>query len=85
MKSSLFVWRAIMLRTMGLVFVSLLFLASMASAQPLEELKRQLDETREIIKKQQEVIEGQKAKIEALEKAVAERIPPAVAERESML
>lgn len=74
-----------MLRTMGLVFVSLLFLASMASAQPIEELKRQLDETREQIKKQQEIIESQKAKIEALEKAVAERIPPAVAEREFLL
>ncbi len=74
-----------MLYRLMLLFVPLFLLANAVFAQPVEELKKQLDETREIIKKQQEIIESQKAKIEALEKAVAERIPPEVVEREALL
>ncbi|MDI6760163.1 MAG: cytochrome c [Candidatus Brocadiaceae bacterium] len=70
-----------MARTIGL-FLVFLFSTGTLSAQPTEELKRQLDETREQIKKQQEIIEGQKVKIEALEKALRERIPPEMVELE---
>ncbi|OHB93080.1 MAG: hypothetical protein A3E19_02085 [Planctomycetes bacterium RIFCSPHIGHO2_12_FULL_52_36] len=74
-----------MLYGIGLLLVPFFFLAGTAFAQPLEELKKQLDETREIIKKQQEIIESQKAKIELLEKAIKEKVPPEVAERETLL
>ena len=73
-----------MLCRIGSLLVLLFFLTSTAIAQPVEELKKQLDKTMEIIKRQQEVIESQKVKIEVLEKALAEKVTPEVAEREAL-